>query len=47
MIAMEELIKKIIDLTAELTILRIENKNLKERIKNLEQMNSYLNHKIK
>lgn len=47
MIAMEELIKKIIDLTEELTILRVENKNLKERVKNLEQMNSYLNHKIK
>lgn len=39
--------KKIIDLMVELTTLRVENKNLKERVKNLEQMNSYLNNKIK
>lgn len=43
---MEELLKKIIEITQEMTVLRMENKKLKEEVNRLREMNSYLNHKV-
>ena len=44
---MEELLNKIIEITKEVTILRLENKSLKEECKRYEEMNNYYFHKYK
>nr|DAI55213.1 MAG TPA: coiled-coil domain-containing protein [Caudoviricetes sp.] len=44
---MEELLNKIIEITKEVTILRLENQSLKEECKKLKEMNSYYYHKYK
>lgn len=44
---MEEALNKIIELTREITILRLENKRIKEECKRLKGMNDYFYHKYK
>ena len=44
---MEAFIDKIIELTREITTLRLENKRLKEECKRYKEMNDYYNHKYK
>ena len=44
---MEELLNKIIKLTKEVTILRLENQNLTKECKRLKEMNNYYYHKYK
>ena len=44
---MEEVLNKIIELTREITILRLENKRLKEECKRYKEMNDYYYHKYK
>lgn len=44
---MEELLKKIIELTREVTVLRIQNHRLKEECKRLKGMNDYYYYKYK
>lgn len=44
---MEELLNKIIEITKEVTILRLENKRLKDECKRLKGMNDYYYHKYK
>lgn len=44
---MEDFLNKIIELTREITILRLENENLKEECKRLNEMNNYYFHRYK
>lgn len=44
---MEEFLDKIIALTREITILRLENKRLKDECKRYKEMNDYYCHKYK
>ena len=44
---MEELLNKIIEITKEVTILRLENKRLKDECKRYKEMNDYYYHKYK
>ena len=46
-ITMEAFIDKIIELTREITTLRLENKRLKEECKRYKEMNDYYYHKYK
>ena len=42
---MEELLNKIIEITKEVTILRLENESLKEECNRLDEMNNYYFHR--
>lgn len=44
---MEECLDKIIELTREITILRLENKRLKDECKRYKEMNDYYFNKYK
>ena len=44
---MEEVVNKIIELTREITILRLENQSLKDECKRYKKMNDYYYHKYK